>query len=219
MEVRVKMTNNSIRRTQSSNVQIIKIIQPGDARTVGRNHRNISKVTLASEPSERPGLLRKRYNSVACSSSVNVTTIKSCNENNDKMVEEMKTSIMKMMEDKETIMRENSTLRRYKESVESLSEENARLKQELSKLKSIAECYKEINNNTEQSQKVNLSDLEKWLLSSSQSKSATCDKCNENVFTTPENNVKKCNTSTENQYLQSITRELLILFLFSKLKS
>ena len=200
-------------------MQIIKIIQPGDAKTVGRNHRNISKVTLAS-PDDKPGL-KKRYNSVA--STVNVTTIKNCNETADRRVEEMKTSIMKMMEDKETVMRENTTLRRYKENVESLSKENARLKQELSKLRSLVDGCHEVNNN--ELPDVNLSDLEKWLLStSSQRKSAICDKCNENIFKTPEsNNVKKCNSSQTTEqstdHLQSLTRELLLLFLFSKLKS
>ena len=56
---------------------------------------------------------------------------KNINLENEKKLEKMKTSILRMMETKDLATQENSTLRRYKCSVEKLKQENKRLKTEI----------------------------------------------------------------------------------------
>ena len=56
------------------------------------------------------------------------------NLENEKKLEKMKTSILRMMEKKDMATQENTTLRRYKSSVEKLKEENKRLKSEIESL-------------------------------------------------------------------------------------
>ena len=59
---------------------------------------------------------------------------KNINVENEKKLEKMKTSILRMMEMKDLATQENSTLRRYKSSVEKLKQENKRLKTEIESL-------------------------------------------------------------------------------------
>ena len=59
---------------------------------------------------------------------------KNINLENEKKLEKMKTSILRMMEKKDMATQENTTLRRYKSSVEKLKEENKRLKSEIGSL-------------------------------------------------------------------------------------
>ena len=66
------------------------------------------------------------------SSPLNVN--KNINVENEKKLEKMKTSIMRMMETNDLAIQENSTLRRYKSSVEKLKQENNRLKTEIESL-------------------------------------------------------------------------------------
>ena len=106
-------------RTQSNNVQIIKIIPSGG--TLDSCHRNITKVILGS--SEEAGK-RRRHSVMSNSSYVE----------NEKKLEKMKTSILRMMETKDLATQENTTLRRYKSSVEKLKVENKRLKTEIESL-------------------------------------------------------------------------------------
>merc|ERR1711953_443763 len=116
---------NPVRRTQSNNVQIIKIIPSGG--TLDSHHRNITKVTLGSlEDSGK----RRRHSVI--SSQENIS--KNINLENEKKLEKMKTSILRMMETKDLATQENSTLRRYKSSVEKLKQENKRLKTEIESL-------------------------------------------------------------------------------------
>merc|ERR1711953_1305222 len=116
---------NPVRRTQSNNVQIIKIILSGG--TLDSHHRNITKVTLGSlEDSGK----RRRHSVI--SSQENIS--KNINLENEKKLEKMKTSILRMMEKKDLATQENSTLRRYKSSVEKLKDENKRLKSEIESL-------------------------------------------------------------------------------------
>ena len=114
-------------RTQSNNVQIIKILPSGG--TLDSCHRNITKVTLGS--SEEAGN-RRRHSVMSNSSQQNVN--KNSNVENEKKLEKMKTSILRMMETKDMATQENTTLRRYKSSVEKLKEENKRLKKEIESL-------------------------------------------------------------------------------------
>merc|ERR1711997_881487 len=108
----------------SNNVQIIKIIPSGGS--LDSCHRNITQVTLGS--SEESG--RRRRHSVMSSPIPN----KNINVENEKKLEKMKTSILRMMEMKDLATQENSTLRRYKSSVEKLKQENKRLKTEIEDL-------------------------------------------------------------------------------------
>ena len=120
-------------RTQSNNVQIIKIIPSGG--TLDSWHRNITKVTLGS--SEETGK-RRRHSVMSSSGNKNI------NVENEKSLEKMKTSILRMMETKDLATQENSTLRRYKCSVEKLKQENSRLKTEIEDLnKRAAEKWEE----------------------------------------------------------------------------
>ena len=119
-------------RTQSNNVQIIKIIPSGG--TLDSCHRNITKVTLGS--SEEAGE-RRRHSAMSNSSQQNVNN--SSNVENEKKLEKMKTSILRMMETKDLATQENTTLRRYKSSVEKLKQENKRLKTEIESLNKRAE--------------------------------------------------------------------------------
>merc|ERR1711997_996020 len=116
----------------SNNVQIIKIIPSGGS--LDSCHRNITQVTLGS--SEESG--RRRRHSVMSNPIPN----KNINVENEKKLEKMKTSILRMMETKDLATQENSTLRRYKSSVEKLKEENKRLKTEIESLnkKASEEC-------------------------------------------------------------------------------
>ena len=63
----------------------------------------------------------------------------SSNVENEKKLEKMKTSILRMMETKDLATQENTTLRRYKSSVEKLKQENKRLKTEIESLNKRAE--------------------------------------------------------------------------------
>ena len=120
-------------RTQSNNVQIIKIIPSGG--TLDSWHRNITKVTLGSL--EETGK-RRRHSVMSSSGNKNI------NVENEKSLEKMKTSILRMMETKDLATQENSTLRRYKSSVEKLKQENSRLKTEIEDLnKRAAEKWEE----------------------------------------------------------------------------
>ena len=68
------------------------------------------------------------------SSSNRLNVNKNVNVENEKSLEKMKTSILRMMETKDLATQENSTLRRYKSTVEKLKEENKRLKTEIESL-------------------------------------------------------------------------------------
>ena len=191
-------------RTQSSNVQIIKIIQKEGSPWV-RDHRNVTKVTLGEG-------LKKRHNSAVSSTKLN-----DINKTDDDL-ESMKESIMKMVEDKNTVMKENNTLKRYKQSVESLVRENHQLKQEILRLKRLSQG-EDVNNNSDDEKKLNqisYNDLVAWL---GHEKSSVCDHCNENVLN--QTNMKNISDepAASSDYLNKLTRELLILFLFSKLNS
>ena len=59
---------------------------------------------------------------------------KNINVENEKKLERMKTSILRMMETKDLATQENTTLRRYKSSMEKLKQENKRLKAEIESL-------------------------------------------------------------------------------------
>ena len=59
---------------------------------------------------------------------------KNINVENEKKLEKMKTSILRMMETKDLATQENTTLRRYKSSMEKLKQENKRLKAEIESL-------------------------------------------------------------------------------------
>ena len=68
---------------------------------------------------------------------------KNINLENEKKLEKMKTSILRMMETKDLATQENSTLRRYKSSVEKLKQENKRLKTEIESLTKRAAVMRE----------------------------------------------------------------------------
>ena len=70
---------------------------------------------------------------------------KNINMENEKKLEKMKASILRMMETKDMATEENTTLRRYKSSVEKLKQENKRLKTEIESLnkRAVETCLEE----------------------------------------------------------------------------
>merc|ERR1719471_959527 len=92
--------------------------------------------------------LKKRHNSAVSSTKLN-----DINKTDDDL-ESMKESIMKMVEDKNTVMKENNTLKRYKQSVESLVRENHQLKQEILRLKRLSQG-EDVNNSEDEEKKLN----------------------------------------------------------------
>ena len=118
----------TICRTQSNNVQIIKIVPSSGS--VDTSHRTVTKVTLGSQTD---GSGKRRRHSVM---SRPLTEDKSLHLENEQKLTEMKTTILRLMETKDSAVQENTTLRRCKSNLEKLKQENTRLRTKIENLNS-----------------------------------------------------------------------------------
>ena len=109
-------------------MQIIKIIPSSETQNI--THRNITKVTLGETDS---GARKGRPHSLT-------TRDKRDHRNphlqNEMKLDQMKTTILRMKETKDSAIEENTTLRRSKSLVEKLKQENIKLRTMIENLNS-----------------------------------------------------------------------------------
>jgi len=137
----------TVRRSPSNNVQIIKI--EGAEREgcrLERNHISITKLTLGGEREVKEVTTRniiaakKRANSFAAVTSVSLNldkispSIEKIIDHSERL-EEVKTSIVRMLVDRDLVAKENNDLKRYIQCVEWLTGENRRLRQEIANIR------------------------------------------------------------------------------------
>ena len=116
--------NSSIFRTQSNNVQIIKIIPSSETQNI--THRNITKVTLGETNSGSRNSVTTR----------DKRDHRNPHLQNEMKLDQMKTTILRMKETKDSAIEENTTLRRSKSLVDKLKQENIKLQTMIENLNS-----------------------------------------------------------------------------------
>ena len=119
-------------RTQSSIVQVIRIV-PKEG-TIERNHKSITKVTLSEDDPNSDS--SNVHQDLKCVSKRRDFTNKLSSDSilNERKFNLMKSTIKKIINDKESALKENTALKMYKHNVHNLRKENARLTKEIKKL-------------------------------------------------------------------------------------